>query len=165
MLGKKITVTVAQPEVQLAGEGRKVLLYKGASPSETTVPQSLGGQKRGAGPEPALPPFAEAWHRLHHRGMAGRRRVHYERGNYNVVLCERGIRTFETATRNTLDISAVPVIKERSCLPIIVDPSHAAGKSAYIQSLSLAPPPAAPTASSSRFTLALSALCPTPSSS
>ena len=57
-------------------------------------------------------------------------------GNYNVVLCERGIRTFETATRNTLDISAVPVIKERSCLPIIVDPSHAAGKSAYIQSLS-----------------------------
>ena len=55
-----------------------------------------------------------------------------------MVLCERGIRTFETATRNTLDISAVPVIKERSCLPIIIDPSHAAGKSAYIQSLSLA---------------------------
>lgn len=59
-------------------------------------------------------------------------------GNYNVVLCERGIRTFETATRNTLDVSAVPVVRERSCLPIIVDPSHAAGKSAYIESLSLA---------------------------
>ena len=59
-------------------------------------------------------------------------------GNYNVVLCERGIRTFETATRNTLDIAAVPVVKERSCLPIIIDPSHAAGKSAYICSLSLA---------------------------
>lgn len=59
-------------------------------------------------------------------------------GNYNVVLCERGIRTFETATRNTLDVSAVPVVKERSSLPIIVDPSHAAGKSAYIESLSLA---------------------------
>ena len=59
-------------------------------------------------------------------------------GNYNVVLCERGIRTFETSTRNTLDISAVPVIKERSCLPVIVDPSHAAGKSAYILPLSLA---------------------------
>lgn len=59
-------------------------------------------------------------------------------GNYNVVLCERGIRTFETATRNTLDIAAVPVIKERSCLPVIVDPSHAAGKSAYVASLSLA---------------------------
>ena len=59
-------------------------------------------------------------------------------GNYNVILCERGIRTFETATRNTLDISAVAVIKEKSSLPIIVDPSHAAGKSSYIRSLSLA---------------------------
>jgi len=59
-------------------------------------------------------------------------------GNYNVVLCERGIRTFETATRNTLDVSAVAVVKERSSLPIIIDPSHAAGKSRYIVSLSLA---------------------------
>lgn len=48
-------------------------------------------------------------------------------GNRNVILCERGIRTFETATRNTLDISAVPVIKKLSHLPIIVDPSHATG--------------------------------------
>lgn len=59
-------------------------------------------------------------------------------GNYNVVLCERGIRTFETATRNTLDISAVPVVKNLSHLPIIVDPSHAAGKAAYILPLSKA---------------------------
>lgn len=59
-------------------------------------------------------------------------------GNYNVILCERGIRTFETATRNTLDVSAVAVVKEKSSLPIIVDPSHAAGKSSYIRSLSLA---------------------------
>lgn len=59
-------------------------------------------------------------------------------GNYNVVLCERGIRTFETATRNTLDLSAVPVVKSISHLPIIVDPSHAAGKSQYIQPLSKA---------------------------
>lgn len=59
-------------------------------------------------------------------------------GNYNVVLCERGIRTFETATRNTLDISAVPVVKRHSHLPIIVDPSHAAGKSEYIIPLSRA---------------------------
>lgn len=59
-------------------------------------------------------------------------------GNYDVVLCERGIRTFETATRNTLDISAVPVVKHLSHLPIIVDPSHAAGKSIYINSLSKA---------------------------
>lgn len=59
-------------------------------------------------------------------------------GNYNVVLCERGIRTFETATRNTLDISAVPVVKNLSHLPIIVDPSHAAGKTQYILPLSKA---------------------------
>ncbi|MCX8132013.1 MAG: 3-deoxy-7-phosphoheptulonate synthase [Clostridia bacterium] len=59
-------------------------------------------------------------------------------GNYNVVLCERGIRTFETATRNTLDISAVPVVKNSSHLPIIVDPSHAAGKTQYILPLSKA---------------------------
>ncbi|MCX5695325.1 MAG: 3-deoxy-7-phosphoheptulonate synthase [Candidatus Omnitrophica bacterium] len=49
-------------------------------------------------------------------------------GNFNVILCERGIRTFEDSTRNTLDISAVPVVKQLSHLPIIVDPSHAAGK-------------------------------------
>jgi len=48
-------------------------------------------------------------------------------GNYNVILCERGIRTFETATRNTLDISAVPLVKRLSHLPVIVDPSHATG--------------------------------------
>jgi 3-deoxy-7-phosphoheptulonate synthase len=59
-------------------------------------------------------------------------------GNPNVVLCERGIRTFETATRNTLDISAVPAIKAKSHLPIIVDPSHATGVRDFVKSLSMA---------------------------
>lgn len=59
-------------------------------------------------------------------------------GNYNVVLCERGIRTFETSTRNTLDLSAVPVVKSCSHLPILVDPSHAAGKAQYVAPLSKA---------------------------
>jgi len=59
-------------------------------------------------------------------------------GNYNVVLCERGIRTFETATRNTLDISAIPVIKSKTHLPVIVDPSHATGKWQYVLPLSRA---------------------------
>jgi 3-deoxy-7-phosphoheptulonate synthase len=59
-------------------------------------------------------------------------------GNPRVVLCERGIRSFETATRGTLDISAVPVLKERSHLPVIVDPSHAAGKRSLVPSLSAA---------------------------
>jgi 3-deoxy-7-phosphoheptulonate synthase len=53
-------------------------------------------------------------------------------GNYNVMLCERGIRTFEKYTRNTLDINAVPVIKQLSHLPMVVDPSHATGKSDYV---------------------------------
>lgn len=53
-------------------------------------------------------------------------------GNPNVVLCERGIRTFETATRNTLDISAVPVLRSKTHLPVIVDPSHATGVRAYV---------------------------------
>jgi 3-deoxy-7-phosphoheptulonate synthase len=51
-----------------------------------------------------------------------------QRGNLDIVLCERGIRTFETATRNTLDISAVPVVQSQSHLPVIVDPSHAGGR-------------------------------------
>jgi len=59
-------------------------------------------------------------------------------GNSQVILCERGIRTFETATRNTLDIAAVPVLKTVSHLPVIVDPSHAAGVRALVPVLSKA---------------------------
>ncbi len=59
-------------------------------------------------------------------------------GNHQVVLCERGIRTFETATRNTLDVSSVPVLKELTHLPVIVDPSHAAGRRELVVPLALA---------------------------
>jgi 3-deoxy-7-phosphoheptulonate synthase len=59
-------------------------------------------------------------------------------GNRDVILCERGIRTFETATRNTLDISAVPVVKLASHLPVVVDPSHSAGRRDLVLPLSLA---------------------------
>lgn len=59
-------------------------------------------------------------------------------GNEKVILCERGIRTFETATRNTLDISAVPMLKELSHLPVVVDPSHATGVSKLVMPMSLA---------------------------
>ena len=59
-------------------------------------------------------------------------------GNEIVVLCERGIRTYETSTRNTLDLSAVPVLRQRTHLPIIVDPSHATGVRAYVEPLSKA---------------------------
>ena len=59
-------------------------------------------------------------------------------GNWNVVLCERGIRTFETFTRNTLDVSAIPAVRSLSHLPVIVDPSHATGKSKLVPAVSLA---------------------------
>ena len=59
-------------------------------------------------------------------------------GNENIILCERGIRTYETYTRNTLDISAVPVLHELTHLPVVVDPSHATGKSALVPSMAAA---------------------------
>jgi 3-deoxy-7-phosphoheptulonate synthase len=57
-------------------------------------------------------------------------------GNHNVILCERGIRTFEIMTRNTLDISAVPMLKVKTHLPVIIDPSHATGISWMVEPLS-----------------------------
>ena len=59
-------------------------------------------------------------------------------GNEQVILCERGIRTFETYTRNTLDISAVPALKKLSHLPVIIDPSHAAGIAEFVSPLAMA---------------------------
>jgi 3-deoxy-7-phosphoheptulonate synthase len=60
------------------------------------------------------------------------------RGNYQVILCERGIRTFETMTRNTLDLNAVPVLHELSHLPVVVDPSHGTGKWSWVQAMACA---------------------------
>lgn len=60
------------------------------------------------------------------------------RGNWQVILCERGVRTFETETRNTLDISAVPLLKQHTHLPVLVDPSHAAGKRELVPALARA---------------------------
>ena len=59
-------------------------------------------------------------------------------GNENVILCERGIRTFETYTRNTLDVSAIPAVKRMSHLPVVVDPSHSAGMYWMVEPLALA---------------------------
>ena len=59
-------------------------------------------------------------------------------GNSNVILCERGIRTFETMIRNNLDISAIPVLKKYSHLPVVIDPSHAAGMSWMVEPLAKA---------------------------
>lgn len=59
-------------------------------------------------------------------------------GNENVILCERGIRTFETYTRNTLDLSAVPMLRKLTHLPIVVDPSHATGIASLVEPMALA---------------------------
>ena len=59
-------------------------------------------------------------------------------GNDNVILCERGIRTYETYTRNTLDVAAIPIVKKLSHLPVVVDPSHASGKSWLVEPLAMA---------------------------
>ena len=59
-------------------------------------------------------------------------------GNQNVILCERGIRTYETYTRNTLDLSAIPVLHELTHLPVVVDPSHATGRAALVPSMAIA---------------------------
>jgi 3-deoxy-7-phosphoheptulonate synthase len=59
-------------------------------------------------------------------------------GNENVILCERGIRTFETFTRNTLDLSAIPAVKSLSHLPVLVDPSHSTGRAWMVESMAIA---------------------------
>ena len=59
-------------------------------------------------------------------------------GNENIILCERGIRTFETYTRNTLDVSAIPMLHELSHLPVVADPSHATGLSRLVKPMALA---------------------------
>jgi 3-deoxy-7-phosphoheptulonate synthase len=60
-------------------------------------------------------------------------------GNYNVMLCERGIRTYETATRNTFDLNAVPVLKQTSHLPVVADPSHGTGLRELVADMSRPP--------------------------
>ena len=73
-------------------------------------------------------------------------------GNEQVILCERGIRTYDDYTRNTLDLAAVPMLKELTHLPVIVDPSHATGIARLVRPMALAAAAAAATVSSSRCT-------------
>ena len=73
-------------------------------------------------------------------------------GNENVILCERGIRTFETRTRNTFDLNAIPVLHYLSHLPVVADPSHATGYTRYVEPMALAACAAGPTAGRSRCT-------------
>ncbi len=92
--------------------------------------KELGAQKKPVLLKRGISSTYEEWLMSAEYIMAG--------GNENVILCERGIRTFETYTRNTLDIAAIPVLRTLSHLPVIIDPSHAAGKSALVPSLACA---------------------------
>ena len=120
--GLPIVTEVMSPEnVELVAEYADILQV-GARNMQNFDLLTRGG----ADPQAGAP---QARHERHHRGIPGRRRIYlWPRETTQVILCERGIRTFETATRNTLDLSVVPLIKELSHLPIIVDPSHATGK-------------------------------------
>ena len=92
---------------------------------------------RGGRQDAASPSCSSAACRRRSRSGCWRRSTSSRKGNRNVILCERGIRTFETATRNTMDINAVPLIKELSHLPIIADPSHGTGKRKLVEPVAL----------------------------
>jgi len=94
---------------------------------------------------------AQARHRGHHRRVAVFRRILLAGGNYEIILCERGIRTFETYTRNTMDISAIPIIHKLSHLPMTADPSHGTGRRDKVAPMALASAAAVQMPCSSRF--------------
>lgn len=81
------------------------------------------------------------------------------KGNENVILCERGIRSFETYTRNTLDLAAIPVLRKLTHLPIIIDPSHATGKSFLVAPLACPPWPAVQMVCSLRYIMTRNTRC------
>ena len=91
--------------------------------------KALGHQEKPVMIKRGLSATYEEWHMSAEYVMAG--------GNENVILCERGIRTFETYTRNTLDLAAIPVLRRLTHLPIIIDPSHATGKSWLVDPLAM----------------------------
>jgi len=89
---------------------------------------------------------AQARHGRNHRGTLALAEYILAGGNTQVILCERGIRTFEKATRNTLDISAIPVLQAMTHLPVVVDPSHAVGLRDKVPPVARAAVPQAPMA-------------------
>jgi len=97
----------------------------------------------------------------HRERVAARRRIPAFRGNDQVALCERGIKTFETATRNTFDLAAVALAKELSHLPVVADPSHGTGKQSLIVRSRARPSPSVPMPSSSRSIAVRNARSPT----
>ncbi len=125
-----VTEVMGKEEVSLVAEYADIMQVGSRSMENYSLLEAVGGCGRPV---------------LLKRGMTARidellasARVIAESGNPDIILCERGIRTFETATRNTLDIAAIPVLKTVSDLPVIVDPSHAAGVRALVPILARA---------------------------
>jgi 3-deoxy-7-phosphoheptulonate synthase len=129
--GLKIVTEVVNPkDIELVGKYADMLQIGARNMQNFTLLREAGRLKRPVLLKRGLAATIEEW-------LMAAEYIMNE-GNYDVVLCERGIRTYETQTRNTLDISAVPVVRGLSHLPIIVDPSHATGKWKLVEPMSKA---------------------------
>lgn len=127
---KVITEVMTPSDVDIVGEYTDIFQIGARNCQNYLLLEEVGKAKKPVMLKRGLSMLIEEWLLAAEYVMA--------QDNPDVILCERGIRTFETATRNTLDVSAVPVLQSMSHLPVIVDPSHAAGKRQYVESLGLA---------------------------
>ncbi|HEX9016348.1 MAG TPA: 3-deoxy-7-phosphoheptulonate synthase [Chloroflexota bacterium] len=129
--GLKIITEVMEPEqVDAVAEHSDILQIGARSMQNFPLLKQVGATNKPILLKRGLAATIEEWLMAAEYVMAG--------GNFNVILCERGIRTFETAVRNTLDLSAVPVVKRLSHLPVIVDPSHGTGKWYLVRPMAMA---------------------------
>ncbi len=129
--GLKIITEVMEPEqVDVVAEHSDILQIGARSMQNFPLLKQVGATNRPILLKRGLAATIEEWLMAAEYVMAG--------GNFNVILCERGIRTFETAVRNTLDLSAVPVVKRLSHLPVVVDPSHGTGKWYLVKPMAMA---------------------------
>jgi 3-deoxy-7-phosphoheptulonate synthase len=125
-----ITEVMAVEDVPLVGRFADILQIGARNMQNFNLLDAVGRQERPVLLKRGLSSTIEEWLLCAEYVLS--------RGNPNVILCERGIRTFEKATRNTLDIGAVPVVKKLSHLPILIDPSHATGVREYVPPLARA---------------------------
>ncbi len=127
---KVVTEVVAPEDVDLVSEHADMLQIGARNMHNYRLLSAVGGQPRPVLLKRGMMSTVEEMLLAAEYIVAG--------GNPRVVLCERGIRTFETSSRNTLDLCAVPILKERTHLPVVVDPSHAAGRREWVPALARA---------------------------
>src|SRR5690606_22992148 len=127
---KVITEVMTPADVALVGEYTDIFQIGARNSQNYLLLEEVGKAKKPVMLKRGLSMLIEEWLLAAEYVMA--------QGNPDVILCERGIRTYETATRNTMDVSAVPVLQSMSHLPVFIDPSHAAGKRTFVEKLGLA---------------------------